>query len=360
MPMMYEGSIREVGKLLSMLTSMLNLRVIGLKYVDKSLTYGELSSIEELPLSVEDVQAPSSYKLVEEGASGRFRHSFPSLKYFLYPPIQDVVYVDRDFSFREARVDFDNIALFGVKPCDLYSMRVLDGILMNRDPYYTNARSSVKIVVVEECVKPSNVCFCGSVGTGPWVSSGFDVAFTRLNNGVVFKSGSSIGVDLLKRLNLKKASDGTLDEYRKSMDKALESTKVLPELTALTNALEKSMSNEELWSKVSKKCVGCSNCNMVCPTCFCTEFFDEAELDGSALRLKKWHGCLSYSYGLVAGGHFRPKLYMRYRHFILHKFLFYPRQVGLIGCVGCGRCITWCPLGVDIRETLWEVYKSVA
>ncbi|MEM2578956.1 MAG: hypothetical protein QXN03_01630, partial [Desulfurococcaceae archaeon] len=238
--MMYEGSVREVGKLLSMLTSMLNLKVIGLKYVDKSLTYGELSSIEELPLSVEDIQAPSSYKLVEEGASGRFRHSFPSLKYFLYPPIQDVVYVDRDFSFREARVDFDNIALFGVKPCDLYSMRVLDGILMNRDPYYTNARSSVKIVVVEECVKPSNVCFCGSVGTGPWVSSGFDVAFTRLNNGVVFKSGSSIGVDLLKRLNLKKASDGTLDEYRKSMDKALESTKVLPELTALTNALEKS------------------------------------------------------------------------------------------------------------------------
>ncbi len=358
--MMYEGSVRDVGKLLSMLSSLLNLKVVGLKYVNKSFTYGELGSIEELPLSVEDVQAPSSYKLVEEGASARFRHSFPSLKYFLYPPAQEVLYIDKDFGLREAKVDYGNIALFGIKPCDLYSMRVLDGILMNRDPYYTSARSSVKVVVVEECVKPSNVCFCGSVGTGPGVSSGFDVAFARLSNGVVvFKSGSSIGADLLKRLNVKKAGDRTVAEYGEAMGEALKSTKVLPELNALTNALEKSINNVELWNKVSKKCVACSNCNMVCPTCFCTEFFDEAELDGSARRLKKWHGCLSYSYGLVAGGHFRPKLYMRYRHFILHKFLFYPRQVGLIGCVGCGRCITWCPLGVDIRETLWEVFKSV-
>ncbi|MCS7128389.1 MAG: 4Fe-4S dicluster domain-containing protein [Desulfurococcaceae archaeon] len=358
--MMYEGSIRDVGKLLSLLSSLLNLKVIGLRYVNKSLSYGELNSIDEAPLNVEDVQAPSSYKLVEEGASGRFRHSFPSLKYFLYPPVQDVLYIGRDFSSREAKVDLGDVALFGIKPCDLHSMKVFDGILMNRDPYYTSARSSIKIVVVEECVKPSKVCFCGSLGTGPWASDGFDVAFARLSNSVVFKPGSSIGSDLLKRLNVKRASDETMYEYREAMDNALKSTKALPELTALNNALEKSMGSGELWTKVSRKCVGCSNCNMVCPTCFCTEFFDEVELDESAVRLRKWHGCLSYSYGLVAGGHFRPKLYMRYRHFILHKFLFYPNQVGLIGCVGCGRCITWCPLGVDIRETLWEVFKSVS
>lgn len=356
--MLYKGRERDLNELIALLSSKYGLDVIGLRYNGGSFSYGKLSSINDAPLYVEDLQGRASYRLIRANAAGSFRHTYLSPKYFLNPPLQEVAHVGADFGASAPKERPKPFAIFGIKPCDLHAIRVIDGILLNKDLYYTMIRGSLRAVVVEECTRPSGNCFCGSLGTGPQARNGYDLAYAWLEDGVVVKAGSALGEELIEELGLEGADAGDVEKYEEYIIRAQQQTKALPELPKLVNALEKSMGNIELWSKLSRRCVGCSNCNMVCPTCFCTEFFDEIGPNGSATRFRKWYGCLSYSYGLVARGHFRPELYMRYRHFVLHKFLFYWKQVGLIGCTGCGRCITWCPLGVDIRETLREVFEN--
>lgn len=355
--MLYKGRGEDLDGLISLLSSEYGLEVIGLKYDGRSLAYGSLRSINETPLRLEDAQGRAFYRLVNASAAGAFRHTYLSPKFFLYPPQQVVIRISADFevSLPEARPS--PFAIFGIKPCDLHAIKVLDSVLLDRDPYYTAMRRSARAIIVEECVAPSANCFCGSLGTGPQARDGYDLAYAWLGEEVVLRPGSELGEELVRKLGLEAAGAEITRKYEESIARARRLASALPSLAELTKALERAMGDAELWAKLSKKCVGCSNCNMVCPTCFCTEFFDEVEPSGGAARHRKWHGCLSYSYGLVAKAHFRPELYMRFRHFVLHKFLFYQKQVGLIGCTGCGRCITWCPLGVDIRDVLRGVLE---
>ncbi len=317
-----------------------------------SIVFGEVRDLKEMPLKYSDIQEPGSYRLVEGNG---VRHSLASPKEVFHPPIQELFKVDSSDNVIYPPLNSEKVALVGIKSCDLASIKVLDRILAN-DEFY-NARRKNALIIVEECVNPGNTCFCGSLGTGPYVSEDFDLAYARIDNEhIIFKYGSKVGLSIIKKLGLKSASEEVVTTYNSLMSKAKDKASSLRlGLDVIESALRKSMSDVELWKKLSKDCVGCANCNLVCPTCFCTEFLDDLRLDNSASRIRLWVGCLSYVYGLVAGAHFRPELFMRYRHFILHKFLFYRKQVGLIGCVGCGRCITWCPVGIDIRKTISEV-----
>jgi ferredoxin len=214
---------------------------------------------------------------------------------------------------------------------------------------------------VEECLEANSNCFCGAVGSGPSVEDGFDVAYARLDEKrVFFKYGSELGRDILFKLGLKPASEREVGEYREKIESTRESTsrafrKVMREVQE--NLLKKA-GDRDLWLKVSDDCVGCGNCNFVCPTCFCLEFEYSINEENMGVKTALWTGCLLYTYGQVAGGHFRRELYTRYRHFLLHKFVFYPRQTGLLGCVGCGRCITWCPMGIDLRKSVNSVARG--
>lgn len=303
------------------------------------------------------MQRPGYYRVY---SGFEFTHSFQSPKDFLYPPVFDIAIVSEDLSVEvPGNNNAKSTVLFGIKPCDLAAIRVFDELFTsNFNPYYLERRKRVAAVIVEECLYPSETCFCGSLGTGPNVTSGFDLAFAKVNKDrVLFKVGSPLGKMIVNALGLEKASESDVEVYRKLVEEAKRKTDIGISIELAQKSLERSILDKRLWQKVSEKCLGCANCNMVCPTCFCTEIVDEVEGDKSR-RLAQRVGCLSYVYGLVAGGHFRKELYTRYRHFILHKFLFYPKQTGLLGCVGCGRCIVWCPVGIDIRNTIRSVVSE--
>jgi ferredoxin len=349
----FRGSVEDLRALFNAIRGR-GIEPVGYAVRGDSVYFGPISSFELLPLGLEDVQAPGSYRL-SRGQPGFFRHSSSSPKYWLHPPVQRVLEVSESFEVEAVEEGGGPVALFGVKPCDLASIEVLDRVLSNDDSYRSR-RSRVALVVVEECTTPGATCFCGTAGTGPSARGGYDVAYARLGGGLVlFKYGSEVGLRLIEELGLTKASGDEVAEYERAMGRAREATSRLPRLQEISKALERSVADEAFWKEASSRCVGCANCNMVCPTCFCTEFVDHLEPSGRARRVRQWFGCLSYTYGQVAGAHYRPELYMRYRHFVLHKFLFYPKQVGLVGCVGCGRCVTWCPLGLDVRDVVSRV-----
>jgi len=346
--------IEDLKKLFSILAN--ELRVIGFRYLGNSVAYGTIESFDEIPTKVTDIQRAASYTLIKKEGVNYFRHNYYSPKYYLHPPDTIVFMVNSKNIVTMQIPEDEGIALFGIKPCDLYSIKVLDGILKDRDPIYTKRRENIKFVLVEECIEPSDVCFCGSIGSGPDAKQDFDLAYARLSEEeVIFKVGSNKGEEIVSKLNLVEASENIVKVYKDAIEKARIKTMAIDNINKSMEALKRSITDKDLWKELSSKCIGCANCNLVCPTCFCTEFYDEIDDEDNAIRGRKWIGCNSYVYGQVAGMHFRPEQYMRYRHFILHKFVFYPMQIGLIGCVGCGRCITWCPMAIDIRETLKKV-----
>lgn len=353
----YMGTIGDLDVLIRSLVEKLGLRVLGYRHSQDSVIWGEISSVKDLPTGVEDMVSPGSFKLVP---GVRFRHNFQSPKYILHPPDQLLGAEPRELSQYETPVEEGHgVALFGVKTCDLEAIHILDSALHGKHPVYTRMRNLVKAIIVEECVEPNNNCFCSVLGKGPVASRGFDVAFVRINDeDVFFKPGSSMGKNMLAEMNLKRADIESSRMIERLFASAAEkmSKRANLRIEELDELIRRARVNA-LWEKISEKCLGCGNCNLVCPTCFCVEL--DIKVDGDrAWKTARWTGCLMYSYGLVAGGHFRPSIYMRYRHLILHKFVFYKRQIGTIGCVGCGRCITWCPIGLDLRQALMTALSS--
>lgn len=332
-------------------------RIIGPKLVDSAIRLEMLRSFEEVPYGYGDRQAPGYYRVVENG--GRFRNGPDSPKRFLYPPELLLFIVRPDLSVEYPSFEFPRLAFFGIKPCDLAAIAVMDNVQGELgDEYYRKMRRNL-FLVVENCVEPGETCFCATMGTGPMAAKGFDIAYTRIGGGVVlFHPGSDLGIEVLSELSLRPAEDDQIDRFRALMEEASRKARAEFTLENLPELLEMGL-DSEVYKEVAERCFGCANCNMVCPTCFCFDVIDEPELGGSGKRIRIWDGCHSYSYAQVAGGHFRKSLYARYRHWVLHKFVYWIRQFGTFGCVGCGRCITWCPAGIDIRQVVRDVVKEV-
>jgi len=327
--------------------------VVGYKIVDGVLRLGELSSFDELARRVEDVQSPGRYSLV----SGSFyRHGPDSPKKFLYPPTLTLFKVSSKWDIATPVYESYNLAFFGLKPCDLASIKVLDRVLLGVDEYYASLRKNL-VIIVENCTNPGNTCFCSTMNTGPRARDSFDLAYTKLNDKLVLEAGSELGVRLLNTLEVEPIDDATYERFEAVMRDASEKARAGFELNGLPEELELRIESKT-YEEVAERCLGCANCNMVCPTCFCFDVLDVPLIDGSAERVRVWDGCLNFTYGQVAGGHFRPDLWARYRHFVLHKFAYWIKQFGTYGCVGCGRCITWCPAGIDLRETVRKVLRG--
>ncbi len=352
----YSGRFGELRKLFNALR-LRGHRVIAPKLEDGVIRLKEVSSFDEIPYGWEDIQAPGKYSVREGGK--HFRHGPDAPKRILYPSRLELFRIRPDWSVEYPKERFPPTALFAIKPCDLASISVMDRVQGGvGDPYYLALREKL-VIIVENCVEPGATCFCSTMGTGPEARDGFDVAYTRLDDDlVVFRPGSDLGVELLSELSLEPATDEVLRKYYDVLRSASLRARAPFELERLPDELELGL-NSPVFKEVAERCFGCAGCNMVCPTCFCFDVIDEPELDGGAVRVRVWDGCFSYTYAEVAGGNFRKDLWARYRHWVLHKFAYWVRQFGVFGCVGCGRCITWCPAGIDLREIIRGVVEWV-
>jgi len=249
--------------------------------------------------------------------------------------------------------------LFGIHPCDARALLFLDRIFNEeeyRDVYYLSRRDAM-VVVTLGCIKPKATCFCTSVGGGPFSTEGSDLLLIDMGEEYVVQVVSDKGKGLLENRQFEDAGEDELSLMRKVTEDAEASMAPKLKIDMLKEKLDK-MFDDPLWDLLTEKCLSCGVCTYLCPTCYCFDIVDETE-DSGGERLRIWDSCQFPLFTLQASGENpRPTSKERYRQRIMHKFSYLVDSTGQIGCVGCGRCVTECPVNLDIRQVLTAISRS--
>ncbi|MCP4684233.1 MAG: sulfite reductase subunit A [bacterium] len=333
------------------------------------ITYDQIDGVEDLPIGWTDEQEPGKYRLKKRSDKALFGYVVGphSWKKFVYPPRQLLWRMHRDNGtqkLEEPSEDYPRYAFFGVRSCEIQALAVQDKVFMGsdyRDRYYALRRKDNLIIAVN-CVEPGGTCFCASMDTGPKARKAFDLALTEIvekdQHYFLIESGSDIGTDILSELKSDPATDKQIARADELLEKAARNMGRQLDTTDIKDLLYRNAENRH-WEQVAKRCLSCSNCTMVCPTCFCSTVEDTTDLTGtSAERVRRWDSCFTLEFSYIHGGAVRPSEHTRYRHWITHKLASWQDQFGTSGCVGCGRCITWCPVGIDITEEIKSLQDS--
>jgi ferredoxin len=334
-------------------------RVLGPVVRDAALHFDAVKTVAELGVGWRDEQEPGRYRLEQTGAPHVFGvvHGPGGIKRHVFTPREPLLQIEMDGpgqGFRaEARLpDPEPTALLGVRACDLAGLAMQDRIFLHDrfpDPHYAARRAGLLLIAVG-CTRAVSTCFCASMGTGPAPTGSYDVSLTEMEDGFVARAGSDAGRDLLAALALSRAGAAVRDRERDAFTACAASmSRSLPRET-LRDLLYENLSHPR-FDEVAARCLSCANCTMVCPTCFCHDVRDEPSLDGaSSLRVREWDSCFNPEHAQVHGLNFRPHVRERYRQWLVHKLASWVDQFGASGCVGCGRCISWCPVGIDLTE----------
>jgi ferredoxin len=335
--------------------------VLGPCVQDGAIVYGEIASLEDLPAGLRDRQDAGRYRLEprEDGAFFGFAVGPQSWKRYLHPPAQTLWSAHKTtdgFTIEPAQQPSGKLAFLGARACELEAIAIQDRVFCDgpyRDEAYAARRASAFIIAVN-CGQAGGNCFCVSTQTGPKAGSGFDLSLTELLDGkhhqFLAEAGSEAGAALLAELPHEPATAGHLSAAEAVLANTAGQMGRSLDTDGLKELLQANL-NHPRWEEIASRCLTCGNCTMVCPTCFCTTVEDMSSLDGaSAERVKKWDSCFTRDFSYIHGGAVRTSGAARYRQWMTHKFANWVDQFGTPGCVGCGRCITWCPVGIDITE----------
>jgi len=332
-------------------------RIVGPTLRDGAIVYAELESSADLPAGWTDAQAPARYRLERRDDAALFGYAVGphSWKAELLPPQVRLWQAGRDLEIEAPEPDTGSTAFIGVRPCELAAIAVQDRVFVGgryQDSDYAARRTAAFIVAVD-CGDPSELCFCTSVGGGPEAREGFDLALTELlepEHCFLVRAGSQIGEEVLGDLPVRDATDADLEAAGLVVARAARDMEGRFDSSDVHDLLLRNLDSPR-WDEVAERCLTCGNCTMVCPTCFCTHVVDSSSLDGATSeRTRVWDTCFSLQYAEMHGGNTRPTPRSRYRQWLTHKLATWEDQFGMSGCVGCGRCIAWCPVGIDIRE----------
>jgi sulfhydrogenase subunit beta (sulfur reductase) len=255
--------------------------------------------------------------------------------------------------------------LLGVHPCDLHGILVLERTYLGekKDVHYAARRAGVLIVGLN-CQNVRENCFCASVGTGPffgyWMGQGppqgCDVLLTDLGDRFLVETFGETGEQLLRNVEASPQTSDDVGEKLKREAAAQERFRKKLNTTDLPALLKRNARHPTWKITGNSRCLSCTNCNMVCPTCFCYDIWEKSTLDLSVIeRIRRWDSCQDERFAEVHGGNFRSTREARLRQFVSHKLSYWVEQFGCFGCVGCGRCISWCPTGIDLTEIAAEI-----
>ncbi|WP_457644288.1 4Fe-4S dicluster domain-containing protein [Persephonella sp.] len=331
--------------------------IIAPVYRDGIVSYRPVKKFEDIAFKKKDIQNSRYYHI--EDSSHTFSISKPvnSLKNFLHPPQQELLKVKKEDGKLTFQYEIENkrYAFFGVPPCDINAVSILDDVFINMNSYpsinYKHIRENI-FILSYTCINPVDTCFCTSFGYKPVPERNFDISLTELNKHFLVNIGSQKGMELIKKIPHSEADEKHIKE-KEDLVKATENriktrigTNNLPQI--LYTKID-----SKFWEKFNKTCLACTGCTQVCPTCFCFDIVEENDLVSMvSCRKAVWDSCFNPSFATVHRFNIRESVASRYRQWLMHKFAYWTDQFGKFGCVGCGRCITWCPSGIDIRQEI--------
>ena len=346
-------------------------RVLGPLARDGAIVIDSLTQAADLPRGLEDVQAPGRYRLEKRDHAAYFAYSVGahSWKQVFHVPVERLVQIRRSKQGVDVipeALPRERIAIFGARSCDLAAIAIQDRVLArgeHPDARYAARREDVFVVAVH-CSRAGGTCFCASMNTGPRAQSGFDLALTELlDNGshlFLLEMGSRAGQTLVDKLQTRPATAEEIAQSAAISERTAASMGRRLDTDGLPARLKENLEHPR-WDDVAARCLACANCTSVCPTCFCTDVVDTTSLDGNtAERTKQWDSCFNLSFTYVHGGPVRATVKSRYRQWLTHKLSTWHDQFDSSGCVGCGRCITWCPVGIDITEEATAITKNAS
>jgi formate hydrogenlyase subunit 6/NADH:ubiquinone oxidoreductase subunit I len=335
--------------------------VLGPTVRDGAIVYDEVSGVSDLPAGWTDRQDAGRYQLERRDDDALFGYAVGphSWKRFLHPPIQTLWKAQKSkngFEIIPPETPTQKFAFIGVRSCEVHAIAIQDKVFQDgpyADKAYAARRRDAFIIAVN-CTEAGGTCFCVSMKTGPKAQAGFDLALTELVNGdrheFLVEAGSEAGAQLLEQLPKRPASSADLAEAAAGVERAASNMGRSLDTDGIKELLQGNTTHPR-WEDAARRCLTCANCTMVCPTCFCTTVDDHSDLTGeSAERVRKWDSCFTLDFSYIHGGSVRQSGNARYRQWMTHKLASWYDQFGTSGCVGCGRCITWCPVGIDITE----------
>ncbi len=343
--------------------------VIGPTVREGAIIYDRLTSTRDLPSGWTDEQDGGKYQLKRRQDQALFGYAVGphSWKKFLHPPMHHLWSAMRNgagFHFQANDEESPKYAFIGVRSCELHAIAIQDNVFTGGrfvDPIYKSRRENLFIVAIN-CGQAGGTCFCASMNTGPKATFGYDLALTEVleekRHYFVVEAGTERGAEILAEIPYgaagetdKRATERILAETTRQMGRTMDTD-------GIKELLYRNYEHPR-WDNVAARCLTCANCTMVCPTCFCTTVEDVTDLTSDhAERWRKWDSCFTMDFSYIHSGSVRATPKSRYRQWLTHKLATWIDQFESSGCVGCGRCITWCPVGIDITQEVRAIRET--
>jgi ferredoxin len=346
-------------------------QVVGPTRGEGAIIYDTLASANDLPIGWTDEQDNGAYRLKRRNDNAYFGYVVgpQAWKKFLHPPALQLWQANRangSFEISQTPPDAPKYAFLGARACELHAIAVQDRVFMHGpyvDPTYRARREQLFIVAVN-CGQAGGTCFCASMNSGPKVTAGFDLALTEIleadRHCFVVEVGTELGAAVMQEVTFSQATPADVAKAGQIVAETAAHMGRTLDTTGIKELLYCNFEHPQ-WDNVAARCLTCANCTMVCPTCFCTTVEDVTDLAGrQAERRRKWDSCFTIGFSYMYGGSVRTTAKARYRQWLTHKLATWIDQFGLSGCVGCGRCITWCPVGIDITAEVKTIRRTDA
>ncbi len=343
-------------------------KLLGPTVRDEVIIYDELQSAKDLPIGWMDEQDPGRYRLKRRNDSAYFGYNLGphSWKKYLFPPEEKLWTAKKQENnklviLQEVSPADEKMAFIGVRACEMQAIFVLDKVFNTKlavYQQYQRRRESTFIMAVN-CTTAANTCFCASMQSGPAVKDGYDLSLTEVidesQHHFLLMIGSERGKSICENLQFRAATSDESNLAHSHVERTIEKMIRKVDNAHVHEVLAESWDSKQ-WDKVAERCINCANCTMACPTCFCSSTEDVVSIDATQVdRWQSWESCFNLSHSYIHGGSVRISAQSRYRQWLTHKFGTWWDQFGVSGCVGCGRCITWCPVGIDVTEELKQL-----